>query len=111
MGQFGVGFYSAYLVADKVTVVTKHNEFIGYPIELLVEKTADKTSEETKKEGDDMNVNDSSEENANKKEVQSEWQQLNKQKPIWMRNPDEITKEEYSSFYKSITNDWEDQLA
>jgi len=167
IGQFGVGFYSAYLVADKVTVVSKHNddaeytwestaggtftirknevaslgrgtkiilhlkedqleflgerkikdlvkkhsEFIGYPIELLVEKTADKTSEETKKEGDDMNVNDSSEENASKTEVQSEWQQLNKQKPIWMRNPDEITKEEYSSFYKSITNDWEDQLA
>jgi molecular chaperone HtpG len=167
IGQFGVGFYSAYLVADKVTVVSKHNddaeytwestaggtftihknevaslgrgtkiilhlkedqleflgerkikdlvkkhsEFIGYPIELLVEKTADKTSEETKKEGDDMNVNDSSEENVNKKEIQSEWLQLNKQKPIWMRNPDEITKEEYSSFYKSITNDWEDQLA
>merc|ERR1712050_669470 len=170
IGQFGVGFYSAYLVADKVTVHSKHNddeqyvwessaggtftirkddgeqigrgtkivlhlkddqleytgerrikdlvkkhsEFISYPIELLVEKTTDKNEKESedKIKSEDKNL-EKTEETSSKtiKEVQTEWQLLNKQKPIWMRNQEEITKEEYAAFYKSFTNDWEDHLA
>ncbi|GJU99145.1 heat shock cognate protein 80 [Tanacetum coccineum] len=178
IGQFGVGFYSAYLVADKVVVTTKHNddeqyvwesqaggsftvtrdcgeplgrgtkitlhlkedqleyleerrlkdlvkkhsEFISYPISLWVEKTTEKEisddeDDEEKKdeEGKVEEVDEEKEKEEKKKktikEVSHEWSLMNKQKPIWMRKPEEITKEEYAAFYKSLTNDWEEHLS
>merc|ERR1712167_124726 len=155
IGQFGVGFYSAYLVADAVTVISKnnddeqfiwksaasgsftiqhglegedvgrgttiildlkedqeeyleekrikdivkkHSQFIGYPIHLHCEKEKD---EEAKKEKKTKTV----------KTKYVEEEELNKTKPLWTRNVDDITKDEYAEFYKSLTNDWEDHLA
>ncbi|ETS77322.1 Heat shock protein 90 [Pestalotiopsis fici W106-1] len=182
IGQFGVGFYSAYLVADQVTVISKHNddeqyiwqssaggtftiktdtegeqlgrgskmilhlkdeqseylneakikevikkhsEFISYPIYLHVTKETEKEvpdedAEEVEEVDDDKKPKieevDDDEEKEKKtktkkvKETSIEEEELNKQKPIWTRNPQDITQEEYASFYKSLSNDWEDHL-
>ncbi|NQX99034.1 MAG: molecular chaperone HtpG, partial [Flavobacteriales bacterium] len=210
IGQFGVGFYSCYLVAEKVTVrsksneedmvykwvsnaggtftivedndgeellrgttitlhlkedqqeyleekslkelVKKHSEFIGFPIELYCEKTIEKEvtesddeedekvteekveektdedkkdedkKDEDKKEGDDEKKEDDEpkveEEEVKKvkktkkvKEVSHEFEMLNKNKPIWMKKADDVPEEEYKSFYKALSNDWEEHLA
>jgi len=41
----------------------------------------------------------------------SDFELVNKNKPIWMRSPKEVTKEQYAEFYKSLSNDWEEHLA
>ncbi|XP_019449454.1 PREDICTED: endoplasmin homolog [Lupinus angustifolius] len=186
IGQFGVGFYSVYLVADYVEVISKHNEdkqyvweskadgafaisedtwneplgrgteirlhlkdeageyleesklkelvkryseFINFPIYIWASKEVDV---EVPSDEDDSNDEDESsesissdeetEEDADKsedeekkpktkkvKETTYEWELLNDVKAIWLRNPKEVTDEEYTKFYHSLAKDLSDE--
>ena len=152
IGQFGVGFYSAFMVADKVEVLSKaygsdeaylwvssgaegydvkpavkaangtqitlylkpdtedekYSEFLEeYKIRSLVKKYSDYIKypikmmtthyEAPEKEGEEG------------KETQS-LETVNSMTPLWKKNKNEITEEEYNEFYKSVFMDYEDPL-
>lgn len=180
IGQFGVGFYSVFLVANRVDVVTKsyndneylwssneegytitdiekevqtlkrgtkivlhlrdeelefleearikgivskHSQFVDHKISLLCEKTEEKEVEISDDEDDDDDINETDEvvieevkEESTKKtktitETKQEWDVLNEQKPIWIKNKSDISDDEYNQFYKTISNDWDDPSA
>merc|ERR1712178_430202 len=87
-------------------LIKKHSEFISFPIELNVEKTTEKEisddeddeeekkdeekKDEEKKEGEESEIKEEKKKKT-VKEVSHEFEQVNKNKPIWMRKPEEIT--------------------
>ncbi|XP_043701357.1 heat shock protein 90-5, chloroplastic-like [Telopea speciosissima] len=177
IGQFGVGFYSAFLVAEKVVVSTKspmsdkqyvweavadsssylireetdpdnqllrgtqitlylrpddkfefseptkiqslvknYSQFVSFPIYTWQEKsrTVEVEEEEEPKEGEEEKPEEEKKKKKKKKTVTEkywDWELANETKPIWMRNPKEVSKDEYNEFYKKTFNEFLDPLA
>merc|ERR1712017_55628 len=73
-------------------------------------------NDDEKEEKDDVETEDKEEEEedvkkAPKKKTVFEWEQVNTQKAIWLRAKEDVTEEEYTEFYKSISKDYLDPLA
>ena len=194
IGQFGVGFYSTYLVSNKVVVtsknaddsqhvwvstagssftvskdprgdtlgrgtkitlylkedsvefcetetvkknIKKYSEFIDYPIYMKINKTyteeeeidepenetetstVNETKTEDKNKSDELEIKDEDEEKKKEKKKKTksitkwkwDYELINENKPIWLRDKKEITKEEYVKFYKALTKDSDEPLA
>lgn len=179
IGQFGVGFYAAFLVADKVTVTSKCNEdpkqhvwessadasftvtedprgntlgrgtrvtlhlkedaheflsedklkeltkkysqFMQFPIYVKTKKEVEADVEEDDDDDDEEEDKDDAEvkeEEEEKKEDKQpgkktvhEWEQVNTQKAIWLRQKEDVQEQEYNEFYKAISKDYLDPLS
>jgi len=76
----------------------------------------DDEEKEDEEKKDDVETKDEGEKDEEKKDAPTkktvyEWEQVNTQKAIWMRAKEDVTEEEYTEFYKSISKDYLDPLA
>ena len=137
IGQFGVGFYSAFMVADKVKLVTRRagsEEAVEWESEgagTYSIRDAEKAERGTsitlylRQPDPDNGIEDYTDDWRISSIVRThsdfiaypiilkkdnEDQTLNSMKPIWKRSPSEITKEEYTEFYKHVSHDWNEPL-
>lgn len=141
IGQFGVGFYSAFIVADKVTVRTRaagetadkgvfwESEGEGDYTVADIEK-ADRGTEITLhlREGEDEYLDDwrlrsiiskysdhislpVEIETKNEEDGTVTWEKINKAQALWTRNKAEVSDDEYKEFYKHISHDFADPLS
>ncbi len=138
IGQFGVGFYSAFMVSDQVTL---HTQKAGSTKGILWQSSGDGTytiDEVPRPQGSGTTITLHLKTFAAEEEVQDftdawvlkslvkkysdfisspikmmgekEDDVLNTQKALWLRSPSEVTAEEYKEFYKHLTHDWHDTL-
>ena len=141
IGQFGVGFYSAFIVADRVTLVTRK---AGAPAGDGVRWTSGGTGEYTLETVDapargtsvTLHLKDDETEFLDAWKLRDliarysdhvafpirmpkqkdgkptdEWETVNHASALWTRPKGELKDEDYQSFYKSITHDFNDALA
>ncbi|MEL6341756.1 MAG: molecular chaperone HtpG [Myxococcota bacterium] len=129
IGQFGVGFYSAFMVADKVEVFSLSGKAGTEPIHWISDGGAGYALEPGEKEhrGTDivLHLREDAEEFLDEDKLREivrkhsdfiSWpievagERANQEQALWTRDPQEVTEEEYQSFYKHVSNDWQEPL-
>jgi molecular chaperone HtpG len=133
IGQFGVGFYSSFMVADRITVVTRRagtEEAVrwestgagGYTLEPAERSGAGTTVTLHLKPADEEDGLHDYTQPALLKDLVKRYsdfvaypirlggETLNSMKAIWARGKDEVSEEEHREFYKHISHDWNDPL-
>ena len=130
IGQFGVGFYSAFMVADKVVVesmsIKNNSEAVLWESSGGASFSLSESSKELRgtkitlhltEEDAQTFCNDYQIKEIVKKHSEFiQWpilmgeERVNQEKALWLRSPAEVTDEEYIAFYRHITKGWEDPL-
>ena len=130
IGQFGVGFYSGFIVADKITLETKSpysengvkwisNGDGNYEIEEISKEDRGTKITLHLKDGDEYNefledwkIKDLVKKYSNyiRYEIYFGDEVINSTKPIWKKDKNELKDEDYNEFYKATFHDWNDPL-
>lgn len=140
IGQFGVGFYSAFIVADNVVVKTrsadtKKDEATEWQSKGEGEYTISTITKETRGTEITLHLKEDESEYLDEHNLRSiikkyadhislpvsmlkiddetkdiEWDQINKAKALWTRSKNEVNDEEYVEFYKHLSHDFVDPL-
>jgi molecular chaperone HtpG len=132
IGQFGVGFYSSFMAADRITLLTRRageatatrweSTGEGYTIEEAERDTpGTSVTLHLKPKDEEDGLRDYTDEHVLRDIVKKysdfvaypirlKAETLNSMKAIWIRPKDEVTEEEYREFYKHIAHDWNDPL-
>lgn len=121
IGHFGLGFYSSFMVSDRVEIITKSFREGATPVRWDCDGSPEYTLEETSKEerGSDMvlHINEESAEFLDEHRIRTilekfckflpvpvkfEDKQINNPTPAWTKKPSELTTEDYQNFYKEL---------
>ena len=130
IGQFGVGFYSGFMVADKMTLITKSPKSDmgvkwtstgdgSYEIEEFEKKERGTSITLTIKDGEefmtfleDWKIRDLVKKYSDyvRYPIIFNDETINSTKPIWKTDKSQLKDENYNEFYKSTFHDWEDPM-
>lgn len=121
IGKFGLGFYSSFMVSDKVEVVTKSfredAKAVKWECDGSPEYSLDETDKKTRGTDVVLYINDDSKEFLDAHRLSSmlnkfcrflpvpiffEEKQVNNTTPAWTKKPSELTVEDYQGFYKDL---------